>query len=246
MHIGDETRSEIQKNADFQALMAKAKTARDSLIIQEAHNALTSSSVKSSEDSSQKAQRVHFKLAESDYPSIGVYDSAQKVQPVSERDGWLKRKINIRKIELNQRIGKDPLGLFRELLSNYIHNIPKVLFISLPVFALLLKLLYIRRKKFYYVDHGIFSVHLYIFSFLVLLVYFGLQELKADTGWSWLQWLIVLVLLFPFFYFYKAMRRFYGQGRGKTILKYILLLMLSFFVQLLIFTGAFIFSVFEF
>ena len=33
------------------------------------------------------------------------------------------------------------------------------------------------------------------------------------------------------------MRRFYGQGRGKTVLKYILLLMMSFIVQLTIFAG---------
>jgi hypothetical protein len=247
LHIGDEARTEIQKDADFRDLLAKAKTTRDSSVIQQVHDAVTTPVVKTYEDSSQKPHGgVQFKLEESDYPSIGAYDSAQKALPFSKRDGWLKRKFNNRKIELNLRKGKDPSVLFRELLNNYTHNIPKVLFISLPAFALLLKLLYIRRKQFYYVDHLIFSVHLYIFSFLILLAYFGLGELKTDTGWNWLKWLIVLVLLFPFFYFYKAMRRFYGQGRGKTILKYILLFMLSFFVQLLIFTGAFVFSVFEF
>jgi hypothetical protein len=247
LHIGDQARTEIQKDADFRELLANAKNARDSLVIQQVHDAVNSQIVKINDDNSQKApERVHFKLEESDYPSVAAYDSAQKALPQSKRDGWLNRKFNIRKIELNIRKGKDPSALFRDLLNNYTHNIPKVLFISLPAFAFLLKLLYIRRKQFYYVDHGIFSVHLYIFSFLVLLVYFGLAELKTDTGWNWLKWLILLVLLFPFYYFYRAMRKFYDQGRGKTILKYILLLMLAFFVQLLIFSAAFIFSVFEF
>jgi len=127
-----------------------------------------------------------------------------------------------------------------------VHNWPKVLFISLPLFALILKLLYVRRKQFYYVDHGIFSIHLYIFSFLILLVLFGLNSLSKATGWkSAIDWLILAGILYPFFYYYKAMRRFYGQGRGKTIFKYILLLILSFFVYLIIFLGAILFTVFE-
>ncbi len=125
------------------------------------------------------------------------------------------------------------------------HNSPKLLFISLPLFALILKLLYIRRKQFYYVDHGIFSVHLYIFSFLILLVYFGIGGLHDKTGWNPLQWLNTVILIYPLFYYYKAMRRFYGQDRARTIFKYLLLFILSFFVQLVIFTGAILFTVFE-
>jgi len=125
------------------------------------------------------------------------------------------------------------------------HNWPKVLFISLPLFALLLKLLYFRHKRFYYVDHGIFTVHLYIFSFLILLIFFGANALKTVTGWVWLDWLILLIVLYPFFYYYKAMRRFYAQSRGKTILKYIILFILSFFIYLVIFIGAVVFTLFE-
>src|SRR5262249_50979201 len=151
---------------------------------------------------------------------------AQKKLPENQRDGWLKRTVKKKIIELNIRYQHEHDSLFRELINNNIHNWPKVLFISLPLFALLLKLLYIRRKQFYYVDHGIFSIHLYIFSFLILLVFFGVSELESNTGWSWLEWLIFATVVYPFIYYYKAMRRFYGQSRGKTILKYVLLFIL--------------------
>ena len=180
-----------------------------------------------------------------EYPTIGAYDSAQKKLPAGARDNWLKRRVTAKRIELNERYKNEKGNLFRELISNYVHNCPKVLFISLPIFALLLKLLYVRRKQFYYVDHGIFSIHLYIFSFLILLILFGIGELKADTGWSWLGWLIAAMIIYSFIYYYKAMRRFYGQGRGKTVLKYVLLLMMSFVVQLTIFVAAIVFTVFE-
>ncbi len=106
------------------------------------------------------------------YRTLESYDSSQKALPPEQRDGWLTRRINIRIIIIEQRLEKDQGGFIRELISNFIHNFPKMLFISLPIFALLLKLLYVRRKQFYYVDHGIFAVHLYIFSFLLLLVIF--------------------------------------------------------------------------
>lgn len=43
--------------------------------------------------------------------------------------------------------------------------------------------------------------------------------------------------LLMFFYLYKAMRKFYRQGRGKTILKFILLNILSIILTALLFTA---------
>ena len=151
-------------------------------------------------DSSSQSQHrgIHFNMQKADYRTIAEYDSAQKAKPASKRDGWFMRKLNYRSIELNQRYAKEPGGLIRDMISKFLHNSPKVLFISLPLFALLLKLLYVRRKQFYYVDHGIFAVHLYIFSFLVLLVLFGINGLQTYTGWGILKWIFRAGLFIPF------------------------------------------------
>ncbi len=239
--LGDEAKTEIQKDPDLRELISKAKTARDSLEILRNYNNDINPFVKINIDSSSKTKgRTSLK-----YPSLESYDSSQKTLPLSQRDGWLIRRINTRIIIIEQRLDKEQGVFIRELISNFIHNFPKMLFISLPVFALLLKLLYVRRKQFYYVDHGIFAVHLYIFSFLLLLVYFGIMELRSNTRWHWLNLMFIPIFIYPFLYYYKAMRRFYGQGRGKTILKYILLSMLSFFVMLLIFISGAVFTFFE-
>jgi len=243
MRFGEDNRSEIKTDSGLAEILAGAKNARDSQRIIRAYKSVTGPVMVYNADSTPKD--VRFNIAEGDYATLEAYDSAQKALPANRRDGWLKRKIETKEIELNLRYKKEKGDLFKELLNNYIHNCPKVLFISLPVFALLLKLLYIRRKQFYYVDHGIFAVHLYIYSFLLLLIFFGLSGLKSSTGWNWLDWLYIPLVIYPFVYFYKAMRRFYGQGRAKTVLKYILLFILSFFVQLTIFVGAILFTVFE-
>jgi len=243
--IGPAARTKLIGNTGQAKLLSKAKNKQDSAEIINAYKAAAGNLGKSGDDSVRDRGNLNINLEDGDYPTLGAYDSAQKILPPAQREGWLKRKFSRKKIELNLRYKQEGSNLLREMISNNLHNLPKVLFISLPFFALLLKLLYIRRKQFYYVDHGIFAAHLYIFSFIIILVFFGISVLEGKTGWHWLEWLIFVNVLYPFFYYYKAMRRFYGQRRAKTILKYILLLILSFFVYLSIALGAIVLSAFE-
>jgi Protein of unknown function (DUF3667) len=235
----------VVKNLDLNEMLAEAKTRQDSLKIREVYELTRKQLVKIKKDSGRTNGDFDVYLDTSVYHTFAAYDSAQRTKPANQRDRWLKRKITERKIELATRYQKEHESLIRDLISENLHNWPKVLFISLPLFALILKLLYIRRKQFIYVDHGIFAIHLYIFSFLIILIFFALNKLHSNTGWSLINWLIFVVVVYPFFYYYKAMRRFYGQRRAKTILKYILLFILSFFLYLTIFVGGVLFTVFE-
>lgn len=245
LNVGNDVKAEIKNDPDLRALIAQAKTSSDSLKILRLYNETKNIPfVKVHVDSSQAKSKAHTKLVE-DYSTLAEYDSVQKSLPASARDGWLKRRIETRKIVIGRRYEREGGNLIREMLDNFMHEFPKALFISLPAFALILKLLYSRRKQFYYVDHGIFSIHLYIYSFLVLLVFSVLNELKSKTGWGFIDLLIFAVMVYPFIYYFKAMRRFYGQSRGKTFLKYILLFLLSFIVQLFILVGFVLFTVFE-
>lgn len=247
MVAANEARKAIQQDPDLNELVSKVKEKKDSVVNAGKRKNQNKSIIQVYEDSVYKnrSENFDFNVASSDFNTVAAYDSAQRLKPVKDRDGWISRRVKIKIIQLNQRYKNDHSGLARDMIENFMHNSPKLLFISLPLFALLLKLLYVRRKNFYYVDHAIFAVHLYIFTFLVLLVYFGLKELKLFTGWSLINWLIVAVLIYPFAYYYKAMRRFYAQRRAKTVLKYILLFIMSFFVQILIFAVGILFTVYE-
>ena len=59
-----------------------------------------------------------------EFPTVAAYDSAQKKLPSGQRDNWLKRKINIKTIELNERYKNEKGNLFRELISNYDTQLP--------------------------------------------------------------------------------------------------------------------------
>lgn len=101
-------------------------------------------------------------------------------------------------------------------LSNVLKYLSWAFFILLPLFALILKLFYIRRKQ-NYIRHLIFSIHLHSFLFVVLILITGLR-LIFDSGLSTISGF--LLLSFPV-YFVIALRKFYGQGYLKTFVKFL-------------------------
>lgn len=176
------------------------------------------------------------------YKSKLAYNEA--VKSGKNKDSWLQRKLTIKEIELNEKYHNRTKEIFNAIGETLLHKLPQMLFVSLPLLALLLKLLYIRRKEFYYVSHGIFSLHLYIFIFIALLFIFGLSKMNESFHWGIITFLKGLIIVFIFFYAYKAMRNFYQQRRGKTIVKFALLSFLFLFVMLLLFSLFLFFSFF--
>lgn len=166
------------------------------------------------------------------YRSMADYDSSVKA---GKKYNWFEKQLVYKNIELNKKYKNNPMSLLSDLSGKLQHSIPQMLFVLLPLFALFLKLLYIRRKSFYYTDHAIFTIHFYIFVFIDMLLIFGISKLEALTGFAWLQYLNIFMILVLFFYLYKAMRNFYKQSRLKIILKYLLLLFSFFFAVLFLF-----------
>ncbi|HRO42916.1 MAG TPA: hypothetical protein PL009_08780 [Flavipsychrobacter sp.] len=177
-----------------------------------------------------------FNRAANLYETVNEYDAAQKDLPKALRDSWWEQKVARRIIAFRQYVEKHEETWTDDFIEIFAHSIPKMLFISIPFFALLLYLLYIRsRKNYYYVTHGIFTIHLYCAIFLLLVLQLPFDYLNSRTGDIISA---VFVFIFPAIYLFLAMRRFYKQGLAKTILKFILLLASSgfiFFILLAVF-----------
>ncbi len=110
-----------------------------------------------------------------------------------------------------RKLAKQPGSFMQSLISKF----PFVIFFFLPVFALFIWLMYV-RKKFTYIDHLIFSFHNQSLLFILLIVSFIIDAIFGTVSSP------IFLLIFSF-YLYKSMRKFYGQGRFKTIVKYLLL-----------------------
>jgi hypothetical protein len=98
------------------------------------------------------------------------------------------------------------------------HNIPKAMFVFLPLLALCMKLIYWRPKR-YYVEHLLFMVHNHAFVFLVMaaVMLIGMIPFVGDYAWP-LYWAAFIYIAW---YIFRAMRNVYGQGRALTLLKYL-------------------------
>jgi hypothetical protein len=160
-------------------------------------------------------QNVGWSLSKSDYKTHEAYDSAQLTKPEHDRDGWFVRRIMYKIIDLNQQYKGDWKKFGQEFKQSFNDNFSKVLFWLLPFFALLLKLLYVRRDYFYS-EHLVFSIYAYNFFYLAA----SLQMLVGLV--PGLGWLATLIGFWIFFYLLFAMKRMYEQGWGKTILKFLL------------------------
>ena len=177
------------------------------------------------------------------YKSKKVYDSLLKAGVI--RDNWFERILTHKGLELQDKYRNNKRQIITDVINKILHSIPQMLFVLLPLFALLLKILYIRRKNFYYTDHAIFTIHLYIFIFIAMLLIFGLLKIEGVTGANWIRYVNLILTGGIFFYLYKAMRNFYKQGRGRAILKYFLLLISFVFLFSMVFVGLLFISVFE-
>jgi len=180
-----------------------------------------------------------FGLNQGRFKTVQEYDSSQQVLPDSLRDGWFKMRLMRKLIYAQEEYIRDKQRYTEKFLENMLHSFPKILFWSLPFFALILNVLYVRRKKqFYYVDHGIFTIHVYCATFLLLLIGMLLGVLSGWVNWKWLRILtdiLDFVLgLYILIYLYKAMRGFYKQGRFKTFVKYFITCSLAFVINLIL------------
>jgi hypothetical protein len=127
---------------------------------------------------------------------------------------------------------KDDPEFRKSYWDNIISKISVALFFLLPIFTLLVALLYI-RNKYNYTEHLVFVFHVQT-VFFILLIFFMIMNRMVES-----EWIMISFFLIFLFYLYKALRNFYGQGRFKTIIKFFIL---NFFFVILSFIGGVVIS----
>jgi len=162
------------------------------------------------------------------YNTIAAYDSAQSKLSNTKKDSWLESSLVKKSIELNDKFKNDKFKFGTALVEQFEHYFSRMLYISLPMFALFLWILYRRNKNHYFVDHLIFSIHIYCAFFIIL---FALKLFNLSTEFIFhkphLGIAGVITSILMFYYLYKALRNHFNQSRLKTILKFVMLNILT-------------------
>jgi hypothetical protein len=109
----------------------------------------------------------------------------------------------------------------------FIHNLPKALFIYMPLFAFWMWLFHSKKKRNYF-DSGVFTLHFFSFWLLLLTLLIVITNILDYWGLETLSyWLIFLSVLYVTFYFFRANRNFYGEGRFISNVKALILLIIN-------------------
>lgn len=103
-----------------------------------------------------------------------------------------------------------------ELVQYIFNKLPIIIFFFLPFLALAIWLVYARRP-FTYMEHLVFTFHTQTIFFILMGVALLIDEIIHIEVASLVATLIFLI------YLYKAMRKFYSQGRVKTIVKFLII-----------------------
>lgn len=126
---------------------------------------------------------------------------------------WLQDQL-LRACTRNAAEGGTPVR------TAFVANIPRMMFVFLPLMAVVSTLLYLRQHRFY-VEHVVFFLHTHAALFLILLLEWPLSW--AITALRLPAVLISLldlaVALYAAWYIYRAMRVYYGQSRRITLTK---------------------------
>jgi hypothetical protein len=108
-------------------------------------------------------------------------------------------------------------------------NVPKMMFIFLPLIAAVMAVLYLRSGR-YYVEHLLFVVHFHAFFFLAGIVVILLDRFAemlsggvAEAVTVAQGFLGAALMFYVPWYLLRAMRRVYEQSWWKTIPKFVLL-----------------------
>ncbi len=177
--------------------------------------------------------RLNFNISDdtTQYKTILDYDSAQSKLPSSKKNGWLESSIIKKSIEINGNYNNDANKIGAAVLDHFQHYFSRILYISLPLFALFIWVLYRRNRDYYFVDHLIFSIHIYCAFFIIL---FAHKLLNIISEWAFHKSYGSVTLVTTgvlFFYMYKALENHFKQSRRKTILKFIILNLFTFILM---------------
>ena len=178
------------------------------------------------------------------YQSSKELDSLQQFGP--EKDKLSNRQYKLLRKVFEIRENNTRAEIAAKFRESFAHNFPKVLFIYMPMFAFVLWIFY-NKKRWYYFDHGIFTLHYFSFLLLMALIarifvcLFGYLEhllffeiLNGLVGFA--------IFVYMLYYFFPALHRFYGESRGLTIVKGLVMFAINLFLAGILMLGFIIYT----
>ena len=139
-------------------------------------------------------------------PDFGTADDSlpSRAVPTTGPPGFLMRAFVTSMVDLLH----DPDVFIQRMVG----NMPIAMFFLLPFLALALKICYFRKRR-YLIEHLVFAIHVQTFIFLAL----GAALLMPGGALG--NWARLFLIVASEVYYLVALRRFYGDGWIRTLIK---------------------------
>jgi hypothetical protein len=109
-------------------------------------------------------------------------------------------------------------GLF---IATLFSNLPYMMLCCIPLFAFVLKILYLRRRIFY-IDHLIYALHIHTFAYVgIMLIVLATLGLNRTAPGPIAGWIIALLWIAFVMQIFLSIRRVYRQGWFISVFKFL-------------------------
>jgi hypothetical protein len=150
-----------------------------------------------------------------EYGKIGerpfvVFDQSKSSTPFER---WIEARAKEKMGEHGTK-----MGLF---IATLFSNLPYMMLCCIPLFAFVLKILYIRRHIFY-IDHLIYALHIHTFAYTgIMLIVLATIGLNRGAPGPIAGWIIALLWITFAVQIFLSIRRVYRQGWFISIFKFL-------------------------
>lgn len=163
------------------------------------------------------------------YKNLRELDSIEKYGSTDDKLTDFEYSIIKKTLVIKEKYSKEEM--MDKFLEGAQHNIPKALFIYMPLFALILWLFH-GKKRWYYFDHGIFTLHYFSFLLLsILLIFFFSKIMNCFVENPITNFISgamkVGAYIWMMYYFFVAHHRFYGETRIISFVKSITMFLIN-------------------
>src|SRR5437763_3705818 len=148
-------------------------------------------------------------------PSGDFRPLVQFDKPPSDKfEKWLEQRA---KEKMGEHGSK--MALF---IATLFSNLPYMMLCCIPLFALVLKVLYV-RKRIFYIDHLVYALHIHSFAYLaIMLIVLITIDLNRSIHGSFAGWIIASLWITFAVQIFLSIRRVYRQGWFFTVFKFFL------------------------
>jgi len=189
-------------------------------------------------------ERTPTSNLESEFESFEEYLSNQETLEPEDRSSDFELRFIEKFYQIKDKY-EGQKGFIQAFGEEVLNRLPQVLFITLPLLALILKLVFIRRKHYWYIDHLIFILHIATSFFILLFVQKGLELLASSTGWSIISFISGLLGFSWMIYYLINFKRFFEKGWAKTLLFFVLSSFLQSVLFMVVFALLLVFAFFN-